>query len=80
MRVTELALSARGALKPLLKVLAYVVFAFYLALETIAVAVFAVRRGFLVIVVIAAPFLLILFALLVLLALYAIIEFYLEAR
>jgi len=46
----------------------------YLALGTIAVAVFAVRHGLPVTVVIAAPFLLILFALLALLALYAIIE------
>jgi hypothetical protein len=72
--VAELALPAREALKPLLKALAYVVFALYLALGTIAVAIFAVRRGLPVIVIIAAPFLLILIALLALLALYAIIE------
>jgi hypothetical protein len=74
MRLAEPALSAREALKPLLKALAYAVFALYLALGTIAVAIFAVRRGLPVIVIIAAPFLLILLALLALLALYALIE------
>jgi hypothetical protein len=64
MRLAEHTLSAREALKPLLKALAYVVFALYLALGTIAVAIFAVRHGLPIIVVIAAPFLLILFALL----------------
>jgi hypothetical protein len=43
MRLAELTLLAREALKPLLKALAYVVFALYLALGTIAVAIFAVR-------------------------------------
>jgi hypothetical protein len=74
MHVAKLALSAREALKPLLKALAYAVFALYLVLGTIAVAIFAVRRGLPIIVVIAAPFLLILFALLALLVLYAVIE------
>ena len=72
--MAEHALSAREALKSLLKALAYTVFALYLALGTIAVAIFAARRGLPVTVVIAAPFLLILLALLALLALYAIIE------
>jgi hypothetical protein len=72
--VAKFALSAREALKPLLKALAYVVFALYLALGTLAVAIFAVRRGLPIIVVIAAPFLLILLALLALLVLYAVIE------
>lgn len=72
--MAKFALSAREALKPLLKALAYVVFALYLALGTLAVAIFAVRRGLPIIVVIAAPFLLILLALLALLVLYAVIE------
>jgi hypothetical protein len=72
--VAKFVSSAREALKPLLKALAYVVFALYLALGTLAVAIFAVRRGLPIIVVIAAPFLLILFALLALLVLYAVIE------
>jgi hypothetical protein len=78
MRLAEHTLSAREALKSLFKALAYTVFALYLALGTIAVAIFAACRGLPIIVVIVAPFLLILLALLTLLAIYAIVELYVK--